>query len=342
MAALPMLAEGTVLGGRYRIVRELGRGGMGIVYEALQQDLNRRVALKVLFAFAGGPQLERFRQEARSAAALGHPNIVQVTDFQTPLDGPPFLVMELLEGVSLGELIDRQGPLPYPRVAFITMQVLVALSAAHRAGIVHRDIKPDNVFLTATSLSNDVVKVLDFGVAKVDSDAAPMTSHGQVIGTPAYMPPEQARGGPIDARADVFAVGATMYHAITGRLPTPPPDGLSATLEAPPSRSIMATEALALVRPDLPTGLTALVDRAMSLEPGERFASAEEMRAAVASFSPAGSSPDVSSKPPASLQTSARPSFAHAPTFAPYPVGAPTRGSVPPPPLAPATGGAPT
>src|SRR4051794_38637824 len=160
MGALPMLGEGAVLGGRYRIVRELGRGGMGIVYEAVQQDLNRRVALKVLLSFGAGPQLERFRREAQSAAELRHPSIVQVTDFQTPADGPPFLVMELLEGISLGELIDKQGALPYPRVAFITTQVLAALVAAHRAGIVHRDIKPDNIFLTSTSVAHDLVKLL--------------------------------------------------------------------------------------------------------------------------------------------------------------------------------------
>jgi len=335
MAALPMLAEGALLGGRYRIVRELGRGGMGVVYEAVQQDLNRRVALKVLLAFGGGPALERFRREAQSAAALGHPSIVQVTDFQTPGDGPPFLVMELLDGISLGALIDRDGPVPYPRVAFIITQVLSALAVAHQAGIIHRDIKPDNVFLTATSVADDLVKVLDFGVAKVETESAPMTAFGQVIGTPAYMPPEQARGGVIDARADVFAVGATMYHAITGQLPTPPTDEHAATAEAPVSRSIMVGAALSLIRPDLPTGLTALVDRAMSLDPRERFASADEMRAAVWAWLPQTSSsrmqtaasqaPTTSSSPMSAAPMSAGlPSYVNAPTVAPYTVGAPT------------------
>jgi eukaryotic-like serine/threonine-protein kinase len=341
MSALPMVAPGALLGGRYRVVRELGRGGMGVVYEALQQDLNRRVALKVLLAFGGGPQLERFRREAHSAAALGHPNIVQVTDFQTPSDGPPFLVMELLEGSSLGSLIDTQGPLPYPRVAFITTQVLAGLAAAHRAGIVHRDIKPDNVFLTSTSVAHDLVKLLDFGIAKVESsDAAPMTSYGQVMGTPAYMPPEQARGAQVDARSDVFAVGATMYHAITGRLPTPPADGSSATMEAP--RSIMAAAALSLLRPDLPTGFTAIVDRAMMPDPAARYATADEMRAALAMWSPPTSSPALESAPrmapPSSampstqmpstaMPSTAMPSTAMPPTFMPPTQLAQTQGS---------------
>lgn len=192
------------------------RFGLGV-----QEALGRALAIKVLHASRGQlrqDQFERFQREAKAAAALGHANIVQITDFQWVSGEPPFLVMERLVGQSLGEAIKRNGKLPAQRVAFISAQVLAALHQAHAAGIVHRDIKPDNVFLTLLAMVNDIVKVLDFGVAKL-LDEAPLTMAGAMIGSPAYMPPEQAFGRPVDARSDVYAVGATMYHALSGRPP---------------------------------------------------------------------------------------------------------------------------
>ena len=224
-----MLNPGSVVGDashRYQIVRALDRGGMGEVYEATQVQLARRVALKTIRAdLASKPELlARFRREAESAAALGHPNIVQVTDFKANPGEPAFLVMEMLDGTTLAEVLQREGRLDPSRAAFIAVQLLSGLAAAHRAGIVHRDVKPGNVFLQSTSVMRDLVKVLDFGVAKLALEATPgahaMTQAGEVLGTLAYMAPEQATSGAaIDARTDIFGVGATLFHALSGVRP---------------------------------------------------------------------------------------------------------------------------
>ena len=274
--------------GRYRVRRLLGRGGMGSVYEAVQEDLGRVVALKVLDPVLAthDDQLERFRREATSAAALGHSNIVSVTDFgaRSSSGDPPYLVMELLSGESLGKLLDRESVLAPERVAFIASQVLAALGAAHGAGIVHRDVKPDNVFLTSTSAFRDLVKVLDFGIAKLSAEHgnARLTGTGAMLGTPAYMAPEQARGATVDHRADIYAVGATMYQALAGRLPHDAPSFpamLFAIVEQSP-------EPLSRLRPDVPPGLVAVVERAMAKDPDARYPSAEAMRAALAPYLP--------------------------------------------------------
>ncbi|MBL8609153.1 MAG: serine/threonine protein kinase, partial [Myxococcales bacterium] len=278
------LAHGTLLGGRYRVVRLVGRGGMGAVYEAVDERARRRVALKVLLG-VDGAGVERFRREAQAAAALGHPHIVAMLDFSAGAPGePPFLVMELLEGTSLGAVIDRQGPMPLGRAAVIALQILDALSIAHRGGIIHRDIKPDNVFLTRGPTGGDFVKLLDFGVAKIDAgDQAPLTRAGQVLGSPAYMAPEQARGAPVDVRADLYAVGATMLHALSGRLPSYASG--AATSDAP--RSISAAVPLSSLRGDLPPAFAGIVDRAMASDPNLRFGNADEMRAALAPWAAA-------------------------------------------------------
>ncbi|MEO6576182.1 MAG: protein kinase [Polyangiaceae bacterium] len=293
-----MSASGTLLGGRYRVGAMLGKGGMGVVYQAVQEDLGRRVAVKVLnpdLAFHSDG-LQRFRLEAQSAAALGHPNIVQVTDFQANAGEPAFLVMEFLEGRSLGQTIAAEGPLSEARVAFIVSQMLSGLSAAHRANLVHRDIKPDNVFLSSTTAMHDLVKLLDFGIAKLQGDTgnAHLTVAGAMIGTPAYMSPEQARGLPIDARTDLYAVGSCMYHALSGHLPFEAnslPALLVAIFEhAPPP--------LAAFCPGIDPRMVAVVTRAMSKDPAARFASAEEMRAALAPWSTLPTKPPPSAIPP--------------------------------------------
>jgi len=271
---------------------------MGLVYEAVQESLGRRVAVKLLDARLSDDreQLERFRREAEVVAALGHPNIVQVTDFQYP-DEPgqqPFLVMELLRGSSLGAVVEHEGALPAARVAFVAAQVLSALVAAHRAGVVHRDIKPDNIFLLADAAVPDTVKVLDFGIAKLSIEGqAKLTGTGAMLGTPAFMAPEQARGeGDVDARADVYAVGATMYQALTGRLPYEAasiPALLFAIVEKTPPP-------LAELRPDLPSDFVAVVERAMAKDRAARFADADAMRRALAPWSglPASIPPPIS------------------------------------------------
>lgn len=278
------LAPDSLVAGRYRIVRKLGAGGMGAVYEAVQIALNRRVALKVLLpAFAQNPEaVARFHREAQTAASLGHPNIIAVTDFGTD-HGQVFLVMELLSGESLARVIERERALAPGRAAWIATQALSALSVAHRAGIVHRDMKPDNVYLTEVSGVRDVVKLLDFGVARFTdplSDSVRLTSTGAVLGTPSYMSPEQARGRSVDARTDVYAVGAMLYEMLTGQLPFRATNFnalLFAILEdtPPPIR---------MLRPEVSPELAAIVERAMAKSIDTRFQSADELRAALEPF----------------------------------------------------------
>ncbi len=292
------MTDAALLGGRYRLLDPLGRGGMGTVYAAIQEGLGRRVAVKLLDPRLAEDrdQLERFRREAEVVASLGHPNIVQVTDFQYPDEDnkQPFLVMELLRGESFGACIAREIALPYGRVAFVASQVLSALTAAHRAGVVHRDIKPDNVFLLSDAAVPDTVKVLDFGIAKMSVEGqAKLTGTGAMLGTPAFMAPEQARGAvDVDARADLYAVGAMMYQALTGKLPYEAPSVpalLFAIVESSPAP-------LHESRPDVPGELVAIVERAMAKDRNARFADAEEMRRALSPWSglPASMPPPVS------------------------------------------------
>jgi serine/threonine protein kinase len=275
-----VLHPGDVVGQTYRVVRLIGSGGMGEVYEALHEPLSRRVAIKTIRPdLAGTPELvTRFRREAEASVALGHPNIVQVTDFVIDGDRPPVIVMELLEGRTLRDLMLAARKLEPPRAVFIALQILAGLSAAHRAGIIHRDVKPGNVFLQKTLAVRDHVKLLDFGVAKLLEHAdsvngsAPVTQRGIVLGTKAYMAPEQERGGPVDARSDLYAVAATLYYALSGWKPR----DTDAPKQPLPLRR---------VAPDVPAALAAIVDQAISLEPRDRYPSAESMGEALSAFS---------------------------------------------------------
>jgi serine/threonine protein kinase len=279
-----MLSPGTLLGGRYRIETLVGEGGMGAVYEAVQQDLDRRVALKILHEhFTEDVELRgRFQREARVVAMLGHPNVVQISDFQAREGEPPFFVMELLHGENLRDLLKRTRMLPPERVAYIAVQVLSALEAAHRANVVHRDIKPDNIFLERTDVQADIVKVLDFGVAKLlgHEEGMKLTRSGLVVGTLSYMAPEQALGDPLDGRADLYSLAATMYLALTGRKPF---DGATT---AALLKKIMDEVPLSAskLRPEIPEKLSAVFDRALAKRPDDRFASAADMARALAPF----------------------------------------------------------
>jgi serine/threonine protein kinase len=276
---VPELGIGSEIDGRYRVVELIGEGGMGKVYLAEHIEIGKRVALKVLHpSYSRMPDLvERFRREARAASKIGHPNIVDVTDSGATADGSVYFVMEYLEGVELGSVIEREGALDVARALRISGQICRALSAAHREGIIHRDLKPENIFLIVRGGEADVVKVLDFGIAKTtEAEAARerrLTSPGMAMGTPEYMAPEQAAGRPADARTDVYSLGAIMYEMMTG-LPPYTGDNFmeiltkKATMDPPPPISI---------RPELPQPVSDLVLAAMSRNPDARPQSMESL-----------------------------------------------------------------
>jgi len=252
---------------------------MGRVYDATQVELGRRVALKVLApGLAKNPSiLERFRREALAAAVLGHPHIVDVTDFVLPDEGPPFLVMERLAGEPLMDVLQRDGMLAIPRAIRISVQLLDALQVAHDAGIVHRDLKPANVFLVALAGGDEMVKLLDFGVAKLrDAPGQKLTAVGEMVGTPRFAAPEQLKGGTVDARTDVYGAGVLLYGMLTGQ---PPFNASMADLV----RSILEDDPVdpRVVNPSVDPTLASIVARAMAKEPHDRFDSAQAMMEAL-------------------------------------------------------------
>jgi len=267
---------GTTIGDRYYLRRLCGEGAMGRVYEAHHIEIGRRVAIKILHStFRHTPDVvERFRREARAASKIGHPNIVDVTDSGTTPDGAFFFVMEYLDGLDLEQLIRREGALPVERALLIAAQVCRALTAAHSAGIIHRDLKPANVMLVRQRDEEDFVKVLDFGISK-QSDLDPaagaravgLTNPDVAVGTPIYMAPEQAAGHPADARTDVYAVGELLFEMLTGKSAFSGADVIvvfnkKANVEPPPIRAM---------RPDAPAELEAVLVRAMSRRPEDRY-----------------------------------------------------------------------
>jgi serine/threonine protein kinase len=289
---------GALLSGRYQIKRLCGEGGMGRVYEAEHIEIGKRVAIKVLHpAYSRTPDLvERFRREARAASRIEHPNVVNVTDFGTTLDGSLFFVMEYIEGIELGLLIHREGPLAALRVLHITEQVCEALQAAHDVGVIHRDLKPENILLlgqgganrSSTSGTNpgvdlreasEFVKVLDFGIAKTaDIEDQPkrgkrLTRPGVAMGTPEYMAPEQAAGHPADPRSDIYAVGSIMYEMLSGKAPY---EGDN-VMEVLHKKANEPPPPLDELRPGVPPAMVALVERAMARSPDDRPQSMADM-----------------------------------------------------------------
>lgn len=213
---------GKVLDGRFTLRALLGVGGMGAVYRAHQHSMDRDVAVKVLRSDLARSEQEvlRFFREARAASKLSHPNIITVFDFGQSEDGLLYMVMELLQGKPLSKLLLETGPLPLERAINIILQTLDALAHAHSVGILHRDLKPDNIFLVQGEGKNEIVKVLDFGIAKVmGTESQTLTSEGMVVGTPAYMSPEQAMGQELDQRSDLYSLGTIFFEMLTGRKP---------------------------------------------------------------------------------------------------------------------------
>jgi serine/threonine-protein kinase len=293
---------GQVVGGKYRVVRRLGGGGVAEVYEAVHRQIGRRLALKVLKReYADNSNVvERLLQEARAASAIGHPGIVQVFDLGRMETGEPFLAMELLAGEDLADVLRRKGKLPAPQAIGVCLHVLDALAAAHAAGVVHRDLKPENVVLVRGPDGQPWAKVIDFGIAHVareEAAARRSTDHGVIMGIPYYVSPEQARGIPdIDGRADVYAVGVMLFELITGRLPF---DGRSVdaiihrVLHEPFPR-------IRNIDPSLPEELERVILRATARRREDRYPGAEPFCADLRALSGLPGAATVADAPPPS------------------------------------------
>ena len=274
------LPAGTVLDGRFRLGEPLGSGGMGTVYRAVQTTIGREVAVKVLRKDIARDTVavKRFHREAQAVSILKHPNVVTVHDFGQLADASLYLVLELIEGRDLGHLIEEQGRLAPERVVHIASQILDALEEAHSQGVVHRDLKPDNILLSNRAGNLDFVKVVDFGLAKV-AEQATLTKTGEVFGTPVYISPEQARGQRSDHRVDLYALGVVLYEMFTGAPPFRGHSSMALLMkhmrERPPSFVQSA--------PDLELGaaLQQVVMRALEKRPQDRYGSAAEMRDAM-------------------------------------------------------------
>ncbi len=275
----PMI--GAFVGERFLVSRKLGEGGMGVVYEAEQTAIDRKVALKVLHPHLTDENLyARFRNEAASCSRLGHPNTITVYDFGKTETGSLYIAMEFIDGISLDDEIAKNGALDWRRAGKIGLQICGSLQDAHDNGIVHRDLKPENVMLSERGFDKDMVKVLDFGIAKIMEDDGTdqrkaLTKTGMVFGTPQYMSPEQVRGEKVDARSDIYSTGIILYQMLSGSLPfkSETPMGVLTMhlLDTPPAL-VVANPAMSV-----PKGLEAVVLDALAKDPGDRPQSMKEM-----------------------------------------------------------------
>jgi len=271
---------GAVINATYEVTGCIGEGGMARVYEATHRRIrSRRLAIKVLNADLArfAEVVARFEREAIAAAQIDHPGVVEVYDVGHVPDGRPFIAYERLDGADLGEVAKRAGKLGVPAAVGIVRQAARALDAAHARGVVHRDVKPENLFVSGSAQ----VKILDFGISKVDESlGAALTQTGSVLGTPAYMSPEQARGDKVDFRTDIYSLGAVLYRLATGARPFEGVEAaatISALLTSTPARP-------RAVDPGLPEALEIVIQRAMAERPAERYASMADFDAALAPF----------------------------------------------------------
>lgn len=274
---------GTILENKYEILEKIGAGGMGAVYKARHQLMHRQVAIKMVLAqlSANSMTLKRFTQEARATSQLNHPNILTVFDFGISPSNQPYLVMDFLEGVNFGRVLEETRQIPIPRAIGIFLQVCAALGHAHQKGIVHRDLKPSNIMLIELDGQPDFVKVLDFGIAKVlssvDGETDNLTRTGEVFGSPLYMSPEQFRGKSMDARSDIYSLGCVMYRSLAGICPVTGKDVLECMYkhvnETIPPFSVTAPEA------GIPERLEQIILKALAKDPEDRYASMNDLRA---------------------------------------------------------------
>jgi phosphate/phosphite/phosphonate ABC transporter binding protein len=289
-----------IIGGKYKLGRQIGEGGMGAVYEALHVGLGTKVAVKILSEqLAENPTfVKRFRREARAAAAVQHENVVAVTDTGEDEEGVPYLIMELLEGETLAATLRRERVLIPQAAAEVTAQMLRGLGAAHEKGVIHRDLKPGNIFLARQSDGTYRVKVLDFGISKFSADVSNLnvTVEGTIVGTPNFMAPEQVMGKhDVDPRADLYAVGVMMYRMLTGKLPyagTSSKEVYDKIIQGTPLKPHQ-------IRPDIPAALENVIVKSMSRRAADRYQSAQEfldaLREAVPSLDTGTSRPGLPS-----------------------------------------------
>jgi serine/threonine protein kinase len=276
---------GRVVADRYHVLRKLGEGGMGQVYLAEHVKMGRKSAIKVLSpAMVYDPDaVARFNREAANASRITHPNVCAIYDFGETPEGLIYLAMEFIEGEPLTDLLAREGALPPRRAALVCMQVADALQAAHDLGIVHRDLKPDNIMLTRGRDGSDVVKVVDFGIAKAvgGDDSQKVTKTGLVIGTPEFMSPEQLAGDKLDGRSDIYSLALVLFKMVTGKLPFE----ASTVQETMIQRLTEEPLTLAAARPDLrfPSGLQAIFDAGLTRSPVDRYQTAAKFANDIAS-----------------------------------------------------------
>ncbi len=291
----PVVKTGDIVEGRYRIIKTLDEGSMGTVFLAEHVLIKRKVAIKILRPelAADGDLLDRFMNEARAAGTLGHPNIVECTDMGFTRNEVPFIVLEYLEGTLLTDEIYRLGGLPVRRALRIADQIASALYAAHNAGIVHRDLKSDNVFLTDKEDVIDIVKVLDFGISRFLEVDDEKTRRGMMMGTPQFMAPEQITSpASVDKRADIYALGVILYEMLTARRPFADDD------EAALLRRVVHDQPPPLMRSDAPPGLEQMIlTKLLAKDPAQRYSSMKDVQGALEAFhgvtKPRGPNSDV-------------------------------------------------
>jgi serine/threonine-protein kinase len=268
---------GSIVADRYHVLRKLGEGGMGQVYLAEHVKMGRKSALKVMnpAMVKDADAISRFNREAANASHINHPNVADVYDFGETSDGITYLAMEFVDGPPLTKLIEDEGPMSPGRAALIVRQTADALAVAHDMGIVHRDLKPDNIMIARSRDGNDVVKVVDFGIAKAaDNAAQKVTKTGLVVGTPVYMSPEQLAGDKLDGRSDIYALALVAFNMLTGRLPFP----ADTVQESMIMRLTESPRKLAEMRPEVAwsVDVQACLDKALQRDVNARYATATE------------------------------------------------------------------